>query len=271
MPLSCADISFNRGQNYIGIMTGFLLFLFPAQIVAAWGPEGHRIIGEIAQRRLLPEVLKKIEIEFNIKHLADVSDWADQVKDARRQRNWHFTNIKDSAREYNQQRDCANKKCVTEIIPKYERVLADRSAPAKERMEALKYLVHFVGDVHQPLHLGNEVDRGGNNIPLNFAGRQTNLHALWDSDLILHYKKVNLLKYACVMDQKNGKREVLLQSQPIDWTNESRRLALDFAYSQMLTEGEAPMDYVLKSRVIIENQLCRAGIRLAHLLNQSLM
>ena len=270
MPQSCIHILLKR--DYIGIITGFLIFLFPAQAVVAWGPEGHRIVGEIAQRHLLPEVQRKIEMDFSIGKLADVSDWADQVKDARHQHNRHFTNIKESSREYSQQRDCANKECVTEIIPKYERVLNDTSAPAWERREALKYLVHFVADIHQPLHLGNEGDRGGNDVLLSFYGKQTNLHALWDSGLIFHYMKPGLPSYVRAMDQKIREQDISRwkESQPIDWTNESRLLALDFAYSPMLT-GEVPMDYALKSMGIIEVQLCRAGIRLAHLLNRSLM
>lgn len=258
--------------DYIRIITGFLLFLLPAQTATAWGPEGHRIVGDIAQWRLMPEAQRKIEKDFNIKRLADVSDWADEVKDTRHQKKWHFTNIEKMAHGYNRQRDCANGECVTEIIPRYEKILRDTSASVEKRKEALMYLVHFVADAHQPLHLGNEEDKGGNNVSLNFSGRTTNLHALWDSDLIHHYKKASLVKYAHKLNRKIHEQDALrwTQSQVVDWTNESRSLALDFAYSPMLT-AEVPMSYVLRSKAIIENQLCRAGVRLAHLLNRSLM
>lgn len=259
------------GWDYKKSIAGFMFFLLPVQCVFAWGPEGHRIISEIAQRHLQPEVLRKIRTEYNIKHLANVSDWADQVKDHRHQKELHFTNIEDLARNYDKKRDCPDEGCVTEVIPYFEQILKDNSATKKERVEALKYLVHFVGDVHQPLHLGNEKDRGGNNIPLRFGGRQTNLHALWDSGLILYYKKTSLVQYARLLDGKIREKDAAqwTQSDVVDWSNESRKLALDVAYVP-ITHVEVSMGYMQKSFEVVESQLSRAGIRLAHLLNRSL-
>jgi hypothetical protein len=174
------------------------------------------------------------------------------------------------ARTYDKKRDCPDEGCVTEVIPYYEQILKDNSATKKERVEALKYLVHFVGDVHQPLHLGNEKDRGGNSIPLRFGGRQTNLHALWDSGLILYYKKTSLVQYARLLDGRIREKDAVqwAQSDVADWSSESRQLALDVAYA--VANEEVPMGYMQKSIAVVESQLCRAGIRLAHLLNRSL-
>lgn len=264
---------FDCGQNNIKTIMGLMFFLFPAQVAMAWGPEGHSIVGEIAQRHLLPEIQRKVVTDFNIKSLASISDWADQVKDSNDQKNRHFTNIEESAREYDQKRDCLRKECVTEAIPYYAGILEDRAVSLNERKDALKYLVHYVADVHQPLHLGNKEDHGGNDIPLIYAGKHTNLHALWDTDLIPHQKGKSLVEYARELDGRIRDQDILhwMHSQSVDWTNESRQLALDFAYSISLNdEGEVSEEYALNSREIIEIQLCRAGIRLAGLLNQSL-
>ena len=102
---------------------------------------------------------------------------------------WHYVNIPihpapDEPSDYDATRDCPNDACVVAKIEQFERVLADRQVSQRQRLEALKYLVHFVGDVHQPLHTSNDHDRGGNEVPVTFMGRQTNLHAVWDTGII---------------------------------------------------------------------------------------
>jgi nuclease S1 len=150
----------------------------------AWGLMGHSIIGEIAQSKLLPGTRKVIREQLQTLSLANISNWADQVKKRRRQKIWHYTNIPEGILEYGRRRDCPTGDCVTEVIPEMAQTLAKPRASLKDRREALKYLAHFVGDIHQPLHLGYASDRGGNRISLRYRGRNTNLHALWDQGLI---------------------------------------------------------------------------------------
>lgn len=250
----------------------FGLALAHSQQVFAWGPDGHRIVGEIAQKRLLPKAKQKLRREFNIESLANIANWADRVKKERSQRSWHYTNIEAGKRTYRANRDCPRGECVTEKIREFMAVLLNKKTPANEKKEALKYLVHFVGDAHQPLHLGNARDRGGNEVTVFFQGRRTNLHALWDGGLIQKEGK-SLAEYArrlkCAIDPKEDFSPSHL---PIaQWAGESRKLALDYAYPVTLgPKGGLAPEYIRVGRGIVEHQLCRAGTRLARLLNQAL-
>jgi nuclease S1 len=248
------------------------MIFFPLQNVWAWGPLGHRIVAEIADNHLLPIVKIKIEKNFNIKKLSDVANWADAIKKNRSQGSWHYCNIEESKREYVRERDCHHEACVVEKLKEYARVLEERGFAGKKGQEALMYLVHFAGDVHQPLHLGNARDRGGNNIALGFKGRSTNLHALWDGGLIYLAGK-NLVQYAGDLSRRVTAREADAWnlSNLAEWANESRVLALDHAYVlEGADSGTLSKRYIEKSREIIDLRLSQAGVRLAGLLNRLL-
>lgn len=248
------------------------MILSSLQNAWAWGPLGHKIVGAIAESHLLPTVKIKIEKNFNIKKLSDVANWADRIKKNRSQGPWHYCNIEESKGSYDRDRDCADGACVVEKIKKYTRILKGRGVSEKTKKEALMYLVHFVGDVHQPLHLGNAKDRGGNNIALGFKGRSTNLHALWDGGLIYLAGK-SLVQYADDLRRRVTAREAESWrfSQVTEWANESRVLALDHAYVlEGPGRGTLSKRYIEKSREIIDFRLSQAGTRLADLLNRLL-
>ncbi|MDA0691719.1 MAG: S1/P1 nuclease [Nitrospinae bacterium] len=248
------------------------LILFSVQNVWAWGPPAHRIVGEIADSHLLPSVKIKIEKNFSIKKLSDVANWADTIKKKRSQGSWHYCNIKELNRSYDRDRDCSHGACVVEKISEFVHILQGRGHSKKEGREALMYLVHFVGDIHQPLHLGNARDRGGNNISLSFKGRRTNLHALWDGGLIYLAGK-SLVQYASDLSRRVTDREAddWNQSHVTEWANESRVWALDHAYVlERADSGTLSKRYIEKSREIIDLRLTQAGVRLAGLLNRLL-
>ena len=137
---------------------------------AAWGPQGHRVIGFIADGHLKPEVKELIAEKFNINSLADVATWADRTRKKRKEESsWHYTNIEEGQWTYDAERDCPDRACVTEKIHEFSSIL--RSTPLRERKDALKFLVHFVGDVHQPLHLGNLKDRGRGTLRFLYKGK----------------------------------------------------------------------------------------------------
>ncbi len=230
----------------------------------AWGPQGHRVVGFIAESHLQPKVKKLIRKKFNIKSLADVATWADVARKKRKEENpWHYTNIAEGQWTYDAARDCPNGACVTEQIQKFSDILDDRSAPLQHRKDALKYLVHFVGDVHQPLHLGNKKDRGGGTLRFPYKGKVVSLHYLWDGGLINW--QGSLLKYATRLNERVLEGEVSSWnfSTVADWANESRSLALKSAYNvESLSKT-----YIERGREIIDLRLTQAGVRLAHLLN----
>ena len=237
----------------------------------AWGPQGHRIVGAIAEFHLEPEVRARILREFNIKHLDDVANWADEIKRHRKDtRSFHYTNIDGSSHRYNQSRDCPRKACVTEKIKEYAGRLQNQASPPGVRLEAFKFLVHLVGDVHQPMHLGNSKDRGGNDIRVLFQGKRTNLHAVWDHGLIDRNGKT-LLQYARFLNRGVTPEQARrwIGGTPEDWTDESRALVLKHGYA-ISEGGRLTPRYLEQGRRVVAEQLKKVGVRLADFLNRIL-
>lgn len=254
----------------IAVCLASMLTAFSPVVALAWGPQGHRIIAEIAQQRLKPEVRQAILHEFSIKHLADVANWADQIKSKREEtRPWHYCNIASGEFLYSRQRDCPVGNCVIEKILEFTKRLQDGKVKGRSRKEALSYLVHFVGDIHQPLHLGNAGDRGGNSINVIVHGERTNLHAVWDHDLIRRSGK-SLVKYAAELSDGVGQGSARARLIPdvVGWANESRKLALHQGYLlEFNKRGELSRHYLEAGEQTVELQLKKAGVRLADLLN----
>ena len=245
-----------------------LAILIPATSFG-WGRDGHRIIGHIAEQFLTPNARAAVRDLLGDASLAEVSTWADEVRGTPAYR-WtapmHYVNSPPGSDGYDQQRDCADGCCVVGAIEHYADVLRDRQAPRPDRIEALKMLVHFVGDVHQPLHAGYGVDRGGNDVKVFFFGDNTNLHSLWDSGLIRRTQK-NWSEYAAELHKReSSKRRTAVNLDPAVWAAESFKLAEGNAYA-IPGDGELGQDYFEKNIPVVEQQLAIAGVRLAEMLN----
>lgn len=151
----------------------------------AWGPEGHRIVGQIAEDNLSAKAQNAIKRILAGKSLADVSNWADSVKNApewKHTKPWHFVDIPDGEVYESVPRDPEGDIIIA--ITQTVKFLKSPSTSAMDKQYALMFLVHFLGDIHQPLHVGRPDDHGGNSIKVVFDGKSTNLHALWDSGMI---------------------------------------------------------------------------------------
>jgi hypothetical protein len=247
----------------------------------AWGYSGHRIIAEIAEQFLEPETVRQIHELLameNVTTLAEISTWADQIRVQRPDtRPWHYVNIPVHARAgepsgYDVVRDCPEDACIVAKIAQFERILADQQASSRQRLEALKFLVHFVGDVHQPLHASNNHDRGGNDVPVTFMGRQTNLHAVWDTDIIEPAVKGDERGYAMQLTRNVTQAEISEWSQgdPISWASESHDVATSAIYGELPHARILPDSYEAQALPIVNEQLERAGMRLAKVLNECL-
>ncbi|MGH8184736.1 MAG: S1/P1 nuclease [Rhodanobacteraceae bacterium] len=239
----------------------------------AWGPRGHRIVACLAEAQLTP--LARAEVDRLLalrgaRHLADVANWADDLRDTdpalfRRTKRMHFVNFHSRNCIYQPPRDCRRGECVVAAIEKYSAVLADRSNPPAERAEALAFVVHFVGDIHQPLHADYRRDAGGNDIQVRWRGRGTNLHKVWDS-LMLDSTHLSAAQYARKLLAENS--PVATGGTPIEWAEESCRIDRD--------DGVYPPThfidraYVEREFPIAEMRLRQAGVRLAELLNRDL-
>jgi hypothetical protein len=259
----------------------FSVFVASPVETYAWGYDCHRIIAEIAEQFLELESAHKIRdllaIE-NITTLADVSTWPDEIRTQHPETApWHFVNIPivppaGTVKGYDANRDCPTGDCLVAKIEQFEVVLANPQAPKRQRLEALKYLVHFVGDLHQPLHVSDNHDRGGNNVFVIFRGLSTNLHAVWDSEIIRPALGADDRSYAIKLAQTIASDEIDSWSKGdlVTWTNEGNEIAANVIYGELPHAGTLPEDYEAKALPIVNDQLKRAGVRLALVLNSSL-
>jgi hypothetical protein len=270
-------LTFKTGSALLVGLTALLVTPIQAR---AWGYEAHRIIAEIAEQFLTPQTTHQVRELLaleNITTLADVSTWADEVRLQRPETGpWHYVNIPitlpTGAATYDAARDCPKDACVVAKIEQFERELNDRQLPERPRLESLKYIVHFVGDAHQPLHVSNNHDRGGNDDPVIFMGLPTNLHAVWDSGIIMPAVKGNERAYALQLVQSitANQRQHWSDGSLISWVNEGHEIAAHTIYGELPHTGTLPDDYETKALPIVNEQLERAGVRLAAVLNACL-
>src|SRR5690606_18021833 len=153
--------------------------------VMRWGGMGHRVIARVAASRLSPATRREVRRLLGNESLAKVSTWADEVRrDRPATAPWHYVNIPIYDSVYRPERVCRDG-CVISALEQQLALLADRSLPRTERAEALKWVVHLVGDMHQPMHVGDRGDRGGNDTRITWDTLPGNLHGLWDTGLLL--------------------------------------------------------------------------------------
>ncbi len=243
-----------------------------------WGPQGHRLVARLAAEELSPasraEVARLLAGEPD-PTLAGVANWADDIRDNdaalyRRTARWHFVNIAERGCRYQARRDCRGDDCVVEAIRDQAGILADRRQSLAARRDALKFVVHFVGDVHQPLHAGYARDRGGNDTQVRDDGLGTNLHALWDSRLF-YRPRMGDDRYLDVLWRMPMAVEVPRKPLPPpspEWAEASCAIVLQpgFYPAKPILEPAYFVDWTPTA----ESQIKRAGARLAQLLNAAL-
>ncbi len=255
------------------VMLISLGLVYPVQ---AWGPQAHRVITRIAMNRLTPKAAAEIKVLLNEDDtLIDVCVWADHEGHdlVPGSGAWHFVNVPITADHYDNKYSPKSGSVVSKI-KRFREVLADKKAPLQERRRALLFLVHFVEDVHQPLHVGDNNDRGGNNTQVQFDRRGTNLHSLWDSGLMRSLggndqswvnKVEPLLTPANIKAWSSTKVE--------DWADESLQAAKKAYFWPVGAKRPIPdetrlgEDYAKMAEPILKDRLAKAGLRLADELN----
>lgn len=264
---------FMRTIKSIAFLTLSIVLAWPC---FGWGPEGHRIIGDIATRYLSAKSKAAIKELLGDQSLADVSNWADEVrKDSAYDylKPLHYINVPRSAAKIDLSRDCKNEQCVIGAINHYTEVLKNKNSTREEKITALKLIVHFVGDVHQPLHVSYAEDLGGNKVKVNFLGdSQRNLHAVWDSSLIEHQMKgdreaMEKDLFRKLTDKKL--KQYRAAANPVDWGNESLTITRTL-YKDVPRQGQIMVideAYCQRQAATINDRLSAAGVRLAALLN----
>lgn len=284
-----------RGTVYLARLTTAALLgvtaLLPTAL-HAWGGQGHRLIGLIAAARLSPVARQNVTWLLDKQTLADVASWADQQRTDNQQTGlWHYLNIPPDATGYDRDRDCPRqagveagsradrwRDCIVDRITYHEQRVADASLDRADRATALKYLVHFIGDLHQPFHaLG--VGHGGNDVHVKVFGsadcgndparpNPCNLHSVWDSRLIArtgldeaHYLATlgKLIEDKSLKDRPAGT--------PAEWAVESWTIAKVALVPQ---DGDVDDAYYKTQIPVIDERLALAGVRLAAVLNRAL-
>ena len=278
-------------RRLLRLSAAFALLL-AVPLASGWARLGHALVGELAQRHLTPAARAEVDRLLAGEPdptLAGVASWADDLRNTDPPRfkatsKWHYINAKGGGCDFDEARDCAGGGCVVSAIRAQLAVLGDRTQPIEARRDALKFVVHFVGDAHQPMHAGDRTDAGGNGYQISlrtdlepeaYARNKyadgvmgTNLHSVWDY-YVLGENGLSLPQYAQELDARPWPPQPASpDSTPMGWAKESCRLIearglyppghkLDRAYGDAM-------------RPLAEQRIEQAAWRLATLLNRAL-
>jgi S1/P1 Nuclease len=263
-------------------MRSFFLLSLLSFNAFAWGPTGHRVVGAVAEKNLDPKVLVKAREILGGSSLSRVANYPDEIRSEPEKFsytfNWHYTDWADEAHDHD---ETSSSGILLTSLKNQLKILKDPASPAESKTFALKFVVHLIGDLHQPLHVGNGLDQGGNLCKVTFHGTPTNLHALWDEGLI-DYTKLSFTEMASFVAQGRSRNDVLQwkTGDVLDWAQESKTLRMQIypanpkAYCQAaVAVDEMPKlsyEYSYKFVPMMEQRLYQAGLRLAVILNQNL-
>lgn len=269
------------------------LGLLSANAAFAWGPTGHRVVGAVAEKHLDIAVLSKIYKILGGQSLSRVANWPDEIKSEPAKYsytfNWHYTDWADDAHDHD---EASSSGKLLGSIKEQVAVLKNPEATQDAKVFALKFIIHLVGDLHQPLHVGNGLDQGGNLCKVTFQGQAMNLHALWDEGMI-NFTKLSFSELADYVSQGHTREEILAwkSGNVLDWALESKELRGKI-YPENVLPSPEPMsikqycrkdivvtteeipklsyEYSYKFVPVVEQRLYQAGVRLALVLNEAL-
>jgi S1/P1 Nuclease len=267
-----------REENTMALRCGGWAFFafFCAAPAFGWGDKGHRIHAGLTWKLLSPTTRERVEALLGDESFATAALWADAIrKDRKDTAPWHYVNIEKGATGFEASRDCKDSQCVVTQIEHWTVKLSDPTTPRAERLEALKWVLHLVADLHQPLHVALAADRGGNDIPVRFFGEDTNLHSVWDVALLErfgHSVERHVDEIAAVLDQSDV--AAWRGGSVVAWADESWRLAHSVAYAGVDGKEIAPgaalgRDYWLTRAAAVDRQLGKAAVRLAAVLERA--
>jgi len=261
-----------------------LSILLCVPISLQWGQEGHSIIAQIAADRVSDKVTAIITKFIGSETLAEIAplpDDYDHTSEGRWSAPCHYADLPKGAVTFNWT-DCPNF-CVVKRIGNYSTILTgevNNIVPCDftNGVEpcALEFLVHYVGDIHQPLHVGYAYDEGGNEVKADFFGKKTNLHACWDTNMIERWNSdldsaVQFLE-EMIQNEPALVNKYLSDMNPVDWADESHGYVISTVYNFTTQNGEAQIDqeYYATNLPIIYQRLIAAGVRLAQVLENIL-
>lgn len=249
-----------------------ILFFFVAATgsyatLPTWGPTGHRTTGKIAEEHLTKKAFKKIDKLLDGESLAFVSTYGDEIKSDRKYDKyytWHYVNMPFD-QTYEESEKNPDGDLVTGINKCIE-VLKDDNSSREDQQFYLKMLVHLIGDLHQPMHIGRKSDKGGNTIQLQWFGRGTNLHRVWDENMIEEFGMSYLELAKNAEDLSKKQIEAIQKGSVVDWVNEVHKLTVE-VYNSVEIGQNLRYKYNYLYFDTLRTQLQKGGLRLAKILN----
>jgi len=245
------------------IILFFFSFLLPTSTYA-WGSKGHKIVAAIAKKCLEKQVADSVQSFLGDMSFEEASVWMDEVRGDHSYdylKPWHYVNV-EKDKTYVKTKDPE----VVNQIEIYIAYLKQKGTRDKEQIKfALKVIFHLIGDLHQPLHCGYKADKGGNDIDVTYINKATNLHKVWDTEII-EDANISLSDCLKLCNELSADEKKKIQNNSVEtWMNEAR-LLLPEVYN---FDKKIKQDYIDKNKPVIEKQLVRAGIRLAMVLHST--
>ena len=267
-----------RGRSlFVSALALLILFQVSAP-VWAWGRLGHRVIAKLAEKKLNPKAKAAIAALLDEgESIPDASTWADEnCGRLPKTAPWHYVDVPLDEPRYDPRfsADVPQKGCIVDKIHEFQATLKDPARSVEDRRFALRFLIHCIEDLHQPLHVGDNHDKGGNQTQVRFYNRGTNMHRLWDSDMIERAgddEDFWLADLAPLDTPEN--RETAMRGKVEDWATESL-LAARAAYQvpetgKRMKPGQKLSDaYYNRNLPVVRQRMYQASIRLATLLNE---
>lgn len=283
------------GQTGRIILIIIISLLTTAYSAYPWGPNGHRIVGQIGENHLTDEAKSAIEKIMGSESLAQAATWPDEIRSDEKwdfAYDWHFLSVDDDQKYAEVIAKAAEKDSIDNVVEavdffadilrgEQKKIQQFQNLMNKNKVEppldsveviALRFLIHFVGDVHQPLHVGRRGDMGGNKVSVNWFGEESNLHKVWDEGLI-EGERLSFSEFVRFIDHPTGKEIIDWQELLVDaWAMESiaRRhqvYEIDDHINSINHLPDLGYKYAYKNMPVIKQRLLQAGVRLAGLLN----
>ncbi len=241
-----------------------------------WGVTGHPVVAEITDNHLSKKAKKELKDLIGRETLAEWANWPDFIKSDTTHTwdmasKWHYVNIPGNLSHddfMKALKDLKGENLYTQI-QEMMKELKDHSLSNEKRQVALRFLIHFIGDLHQPLHVGREEDQGGNKINVTWFEKPTNLHSVWDN-LLVEEQQYSYTEYAKILDIASEDEENSITGSSLeDWFYESYELA-NKVYANVPANGKLSYRYNYIFKDDLDKQLLKGGLRLAKLLNEAL-
>jgi hypothetical protein len=257
----------SRLRHVLAAAAAFASMAVAGSPALAWGKTGHRVVAAIADRGLSAEARAQVKLLLGTESLDEAATWPDDMRSdpdpfwQKTASPWHYVTVPGG--EYD---NAPPEGDAVTALRKFRAVLLDPGASLKDKQMALRFIVHIVGDLHQPLHVGQPGDHGGNDVKLSFAGRPSNLHSVWDTGLV-DDEQLSFTEFADRLERRTTPEQVIAWSDPnpLDWIRESAAIRRT-VYPAPGT-ADLGWDYIYKFRPVMEQRLAQGGVRLAAYLN----